>query len=161
MDKGNFNEQETDKFDKFKSSIAKLKPSNVKPVSNLLKYVPLYQLHMIFKIVLESVYSLIKVYFIKMVRVKLPVTWHHTHKPHMYVQTFYRGPCILTQVLSKMVCISIGYCSNWRFYVVLETWGMFHNHQGRSLRWLWNNFPTCITRTINSKYYSQLYYYIY
>ena len=23
-------------------------------------------------------------------------------------------------------------------YVVLETWGMFHNHQGRSLRWLWN-----------------------
>ena len=34
--------------------------------------------------------------------------------------------------------LSIGYCANSRLYAVLETWGMLHNHQGRSPRWLCN-----------------------
>lgn len=34
--------------------------------------------------------------------------------------------------------ISIGYCTMLRLYAVLETWGVLHNQQGGSPRWLCN-----------------------
>ena len=54
----------------------------------------------------------------------------------VYYKLWY--PITLTHGHPSPHVISIGHCSNPRLYTVLETWGMLHNHRGRSPRRLCN-----------------------